>query len=57
MMIARPPPKNMGTMRGLVPLTYVYFEEDPRRRGLVDRLSGVDASSGADDCAGFVGGL
>jgi hypothetical protein len=26
-----------------VALAYVYFEEDPSRRGLVNRLSGADA--------------
>jgi hypothetical protein len=28
---------------GGVALAYVYFEEDPSRRGLVNRLSGADA--------------
>jgi hypothetical protein len=28
---------------GGVALAYVYFEEDPSRRGLVNRLAGTDA--------------
>lgn len=34
-----------------VALAYVYFEEDPSRRGLVNRLSGADAKAVAQTIA------
>lgn len=34
-----------------VALTYVYFEDDPSRRGLVNRLSGDDAKAVAQTTA------
>jgi hypothetical protein len=36
---------------GGVALAYVYFEEDPGRRGLVNRLSGADAKAVAQTIA------
>jgi hypothetical protein len=36
---------------GGVALAYVYFEEDPSRRGLVNRLSGADAKAVAQKIA------
>ncbi|AZG76338.1 hypothetical protein [Methylocystis rosea] len=36
---------------GGVALAYVYFEEDPGQRGLVNRLSGVDAKAVAQAIA------
>jgi hypothetical protein len=36
---------------GGVALAYVYFEEDPSRRGLVSRLSGTDAKAVAQTIA------
>ena len=34
-----------------VALAYVYFEDDPSRRGLVNRLSGADAKAVAQTIA------
>ncbi|WP_018408459.1 hypothetical protein [Methylocystis rosea] len=34
-----------------VAIAYVYFEEDPSRRGLVSRLSGADAKAVAQTIA------
>jgi hypothetical protein len=36
---------------GGVALAYVYFEEDPSRRGLLNRLSGADAKAVAQTIA------
>ncbi len=36
---------------GGVALAYVYFEEDPSRRGLSNRLSGADAKAVAQTIA------